>query len=94
MTDERPELNTTEMRQGNNRKMNLRALIIGLIIVVIGFIIAMIYNQAVSPDTTTTTDGGEHIEQTTPAEQLENLPTPAPVNPEPVAPAPTPAPAN
>ena len=94
MTDERPELTTTEMRQGNNRKMNLRALVIGLIIVVIGFILAMVYNQAVTPDTATTTDGGETIEQTTPAESLENLPTPAPVNTAPAAPAPAPATGN
>lgn len=81
MTDPKPDLTNTEMRQGNSRKMNLRALVFGLIIVVIGFALAIWYNSAVTPDTPETLGGGETLEQTTPAESLEELPTPAPVTP-------------
>lgn len=81
MNDSKPDLTTTEMRQGNSRKMNLRVLIISGVVVAIGLALAIWYNSAVSPDTATTTQGGETLDQTTPAENLENLPTPAPVAP-------------
>lgn len=82
MNDPDPHLTKTEMRQGNSRMMNMRVLVIGTIIVVIGFAVAIWYNMSVSPDTETTTQGGETLEQTTPEESLEELPTPAPVQPE------------
>lgn len=82
MNDPEPHLTKTEMRQGNSRMMNMRVLVIGIIVVAIGFALAIWYNASVSPDTATTTQGGETLEQTTPEESLENLPTPAPVQPE------------
>lgn len=82
MNDPDPHLTKTEMRQGNSRMMNMRVLVIGTIIVVIGFALALWYNMSVSPDTATTTQGGETLEQTTPEESLEELPTPAPVQPD------------
>lgn len=81
MNNSKPDLTTTEVRQGNNRKMNLRVLVISIVVVAIGFAVAIWYNAAVSPETATTTQGGETLDQTTPAESLENLPTPAPVTP-------------
>ena len=82
MNDPDPHLTKTEMRQGNSRMMNMRVLVIGTIIVVIGFALALWYNMSVSPDTATTTQGGETLEQMTPEGSLENLPTPAPVQPD------------
>lgn len=82
MNDPKPDLTTTEMRQGNSRMMNMRVLVIGVIVVAIGFALAIWYNSSVTPDTETTTQGGETLEQTTPEESLENLPTPAPVQPD------------
>ncbi len=82
MTDEKPDLTKTEMRQGNSRKMNLRVLIIGIAVLVVGFALALWYNEAVTPDTETTTQGGETLEESTPQESLENLPTPAPIGDE------------
>jgi hypothetical protein len=82
MNDSKPDLTKTEMRQANSRRMNLRVLTISIVIVVIGLAIAIWYNNAVTPGTETTTGGGETLEQTSPEESLENLPTPAPVMPE------------
>ncbi|RDE09070.1 hypothetical protein [Pelagibacterium lacus] len=84
MTDPDPHLNKTEMRQGNSRKENSRALIYGLIAIVILFALAIWYFTANSDQTATTTDGGATIENSdaveSPAEDaLDELPTPAPV---------------
>lgn len=81
MNDSKPDLTTTEVRQANNRRMNLRVLVIGIILVAIGFALAMWYNASVTPETETTLQGGETLDQETPAESLESLPTPAPVAP-------------
>ncbi|WP_196257974.1 hypothetical protein [Pelagibacterium limicola] len=81
MNDSKPDLTTTEMRQGNRRRMNLRVLVIGIALVVIGFALALWYNTAMSPGTVTTTGAGETLEETMPGETLEELPTPAPVSP-------------
>lgn len=101
MTDPDPHLNTTEVRQGNARKENSRALIFGLIGIVVLFALAIWFFTASYDETQTTTDGGATIEDTdavdapvTEGEALENLPTPAPTDSavdnapaEPVAPA-------
>lgn len=84
MNNSKPDLTTTEVRQGNNRKMNLRVLIIGIVVVAIGFAVAIWYNASVTPDTDTTVGGGTTLEDapapdSAPASNLENLPTPAPV---------------
>lgn len=85
MSDEKPDLTTTEVRQGNSRKTNLRVLTISIIVVAIGLAIAIWYNVAVSPETDGAPEAGETISDTPPAggaanPGLENLPTPAPVD--------------
>ncbi|WP_127145309.1 hypothetical protein [Pelagibacterium montanilacus] len=67
MTDDKPDLTKTEVRQGNSRKMNLRVLIIGIVLVAIGFAVALWYNSAVTPETETTIESGETLDETAPA---------------------------
>lgn len=84
MNDQKPDLTTTEVRQANGRRMNLRVLIVGLVVVIIGFVLIVWFNSAVSPETETTTQPGETLEDITPVEpgdNLENLPTPVPEAP-------------
>lgn len=92
MTDNRPDLNTTEVRQGNSKKTNARALVFGLIAVAIVFAIAIWYFTVNQQDTATTTGGGTTLEDVSPApdevgSDLDDLSTPAPV----IEPEPTPA---
>ncbi|GGA44799.1 hypothetical protein [Pelagibacterium lentulum] len=63
---EKPDLTKTEMRQANSRRMNLRVLIIGVVVVVIGFALAIWYNTTVTPETETTTPAGETLEDVAP----------------------------
>lgn len=84
MTNPDPHLNTTEVRQGNKRKMNARVLIFGLIAAVIVLGLAIWFFQSTYDDTETTTGGGATLEDAgtidDPAadEALDALPTPAP----------------
>ncbi|MCD7060349.1 hypothetical protein [Pelagibacterium xiamenense] len=75
MAEEKPDLSTTEVRQGNRRKMNLRALIFGMLALAIGFALAIWWNEATYDGTPTTTDGGETVQQ----EGAENEQAPLPV---------------
>lgn len=99
MSDPKPELNTTEMRQANSRRTNLRVLIVGIVVVAIGFALAMWYNATTRPETETTIGAGETLEDLPPPDggpevTIEDAPTPAPIEPAPVTPAPVePAPA-
>jgi len=91
--DDKPDLTTTEVRQANSRKTNLRVLTISMIVVVIGLALAVWYNQSVSPETATTTGGGETIEDQAPADgtaapTIDEAPQPMPVTPEETAPEP------
>lgn len=86
MTDNGPELNKTEMRQGNSRKMNTRALIFGLIGIVILFALVYWFSTATYDDTATTTGAGTTLEDTNAGEEvgddMTELPTPTPEEPE------------
>lgn len=86
MTDPDPHLNTTEVRQGNSRKMNTRALIFGTIAIVILLGAAIWYFTATYDDTATTVGGGTTLEDVgaTPgdADDLDALSMPAPVEDE------------
>ena len=62
MTDDKPDLTTTEVRQGNSRKTNLRVLVFGIIGVVIAFALAVWYFGATQDDTDTTIGGGTTLE--------------------------------
>lgn len=84
MTDDKPDLTKTEVRQGNSRKMNSRALIFGLAALIILFALFIWFSAATYNETPTTTGGGTTIEETPAAEEtiegdLDALPTPAPV---------------
>ena len=95
MRDDKPDLTTTEVRQANSRKTNLRVLTISMIVVVIGLALAVWYNQSVSPETATATGGGETIEDQAPADgtaapTIDEAPQPMPVRPEETRPSPWP----
>ncbi len=64
MTDDKPDLTTTEVRQGNSRKMNTRALVFGMVILVILFAAVYFFSTATYDDTDTTTGAGTTIEET------------------------------
>lgn len=58
MTNDKHDLNTTEMRQGNSRMMNSRALVWGTIAVVIALGLVLWFSFATYDDTDTTVGGG------------------------------------
>lgn len=79
MSDEKPELTTTEVRQGNSRKMNFRVLTIGLVAIVIIFAVVMWFSTATQDETATGVDAGASIEETGPAdESMDATPLPTP----------------
>src|SRR5690606_32130737 len=83
MTDNRPNLTKTEMRQGDSRKMNSRVLVFGLVALIIVFALAIWFSMATYDDTPTTVGGGTTLDDV-PAtgeevgDDLETLPTPVP----------------
>lgn len=85
MPDEKPVLTETEVRQGNSRMLNFRALIFGLILIVIAFAAIMWFMSATYDETATTVDGGTRLEdvQQAPAPEEGDLDeTPLPTMPE------------
>lgn len=89
MSDEKPDLTTTEVRQANRRKMNLRVLTVSIIVVAVGLALAVWYNTAVSPETDVAPQAGDTLEDVAPEDgapepALENLPAPVDPEPEPV----------
>ena len=58
MTNDKHDLNKTEMRQGNSRMMNSRALVWGTIAVVIALGLVLWFSFATYDDTDTTVGGG------------------------------------
>lgn len=83
MSDEKPDLTKTEARQGNSRLMNSRALIYGLVAIVVLFAAVYWFSTATYDETATTTDGGATLEDLPAADDevatdLDALPTPAP----------------
>lgn len=92
MTDDRPDLTKSEVRQGNSRKMNSRALIFGLIGLVILFALVYWFSTATYDETATTTGGGTTLEDAPAAggdvgDDVEDLPTPTPDEPAAAEPA-------
>ena len=85
MTDEKPELTKTEVRQGNSRKMNSRVLIFGIVAIVVLFAAVYWFSTATYDETATTTDGGATLEDVPAADDdvegdLDALPTPVPAD--------------
>jgi len=94
MSDDKPDLTKTEMRQGDSRQMNTRALVYGLVALIIVFALAIWFSTATYDETPTTVGGGATVDDVQAegegvGSDLEALPTPAPVEePEPAAEAP------
>lgn len=83
MTEDKSHMTTTEMRQGNSRKMNLRVLVTGLVVVAVCFALVFWFSVASHDDTATTIGGGTTIEDIpssdgAPDTTLENAPMPVP----------------
>lgn len=83
MAQDKPELTTTEMRQGNSRKMNMRVLVFGGILAAIGLALVIWFFSATYQDTPATIGGGTAVEDIEPAtdepdSNLENAPMPVP----------------
>lgn len=92
MSDSKPDLTTTEVRQGNSRKTNLRVLIISLVAIAIAFALAVWFFQSTYEDTDTTIGSGTTLDEVPPADgspnvDLDDAPMPVPAE----EPAPVPA---
>lgn len=79
MTNDKHDLNTTEMRQGNSRMMNSRALVWGTIAVVIALGLVLWFSFTTYDDTDTTVGGGLTLDDVqTPDDAVGGEAQPAP----------------
>jgi len=84
---DREEHSVEEVRQADRHRLNFRVLIVSLVVLIIAFAVVYFYNRSVTPETETTLQAGESIEDTnlvqSPAEaEAEAQGTPSAADPE------------
>lgn len=84
---DREEHSVEEVRQADRHRLNFRVLLVSGAILVVAFIAVFIYNVAVTPETETTLQAGESVEESpmvqSPAEaEAEAQGTPPAADPE------------
>jgi len=60
---DREEHSVEEVRQADRHRLNFRVLIISTLVLIVLFIAVYIYNTSVTPDTDTTLQAGESVEE-------------------------------